>query len=104
MKLHRPTQLLAEAKESFTMAMIALASHKLRSALTLLGVLVGVFSIIVTMTAMRVLKNNIETEISQLGGQTFAVKKWPAIYFGGPEGFEKILAAQDDYPRSGKIG
>ena len=89
MKLHRPTQLLAEAKESFTMAMIALASHKLRSALTLLGVLVGVFSIIVTMTAMRVLKNNIETEISQLGGQTFAVKKWPAIYFGGPEGFEK---------------
>ena len=89
MKLHRPTRLLAEAKESFTMAMIALASHKLRSALTLLGVLVGVFSIIVTMTAMRVLKNNVENEISQLGGQTFAIKKWPAIYFGGPDGFEK---------------
>ena len=39
--------LLAEAKESFFMAMNAITAHKLRSALTLLGVLVGVFSIIV---------------------------------------------------------
>jgi len=89
MKLHRPTLLLAEVKESFSMAMSALAAHKLRSALTLVGVLIGVFSIIVVMTAMRVMKNNIETEMSQLGGQTFAVQKWPAVYFGGPEGFEK---------------
>jgi putative ABC transport system permease protein len=71
------------------MAMGAIAAHKLRSALTLLGVLVGVFSIIVVMTAMRVMKNDIEKEISQLGSQTFMVRKWPGIYFGGPEGFEK---------------
>ena len=103
MKLHRPTQLLAEAKESFTMAMIALASHKLRSALTLLGVLVGVFSIIVTMTAMRVLKNNVENEISQLGGQTFAIKKWPAIYFGGPDGFEKYWRRKTITLEQGKL-
>ena len=90
MKPHRPTLLLAEVRESFAMAMAALAAHKLRSALTLLGVLVGVFSIIVTMTAMRVLKGNIEREISQLGAQSFAVRKWPALYFGGPEGFEKF--------------
>ena len=75
MKTRRPTFLLAEVKESFSMAMAALTAHKLRSALTLLGVLVGVFSIIVTMTAMRVLKANIEREISQLGAQSFAVKK-----------------------------
>ena len=71
------------------MAMSALAAHKLRSALTLLGVLVGVFSIIVVMTAMRVMQGNIEKEISQLGSSTFMVRKWPGIYFGGPEGFEK---------------
>ncbi|MBP9914299.1 MAG: ABC transporter permease, partial [Opitutaceae bacterium] len=90
MKRQRPTFLLAEVRESFSMAMAALAAHKLRSALTLLGVLVGVFSIIVTMTAMRVLKANIEREISDLGAQSFAVRKWPALYFGGPEGFEKF--------------
>jgi putative ABC transport system permease protein len=89
MKPRGPTLLLAEARESLFMALNAIATHKLRSALTLLGVLVGVFSIIVTMTAMRVLKSNIEREITQLGGNTFSIRKWPALYFGGPEGFEK---------------
>ena len=79
----------AEVSESFQMAMAAVAAHKLRSALTLLGVLVGVFSIMVTMTALRVLQRNVEREMSQLGAHTFAVRKWPAVYFGGPEGFEK---------------
>jgi putative ABC transport system permease protein len=89
MTTKRQTILLGEMRESFHMAMSALAAHKLRSALTLLGVLVGVFSIIVVMTAMRVMQNDVEREMSQLGGQTFMIQKWPAVYFGGPEGFEK---------------
>jgi putative ABC transport system permease protein len=95
MRVKRTSILLAEVHESFRMAMSALAAHKLRSALTLLGVLVGVFSIIVVMTAMRVMQKNIEQEISQLGSQTFMVQKWPAVYFGGPEGFEKYWRRQD---------
>ena len=71
--------LLAEIKESFFMAMNAVAAHKLRSCLTLLGILVGVFSIIVVMTAIRVLQQNIESEMSQLGSSTFQVQLWPAI-------------------------
>ncbi|HWW03021.1 MAG TPA: ABC transporter permease [Candidatus Acidoferrum sp.] len=86
----RTTILIAELRESFAMAMSALAAHKLRSGLTLLGVLVGVFSIIVVMTAMRVMQSDIETQMSQLGSQTFMIRKWPAVYFGGPEGFEKF--------------
>src|SRR5437879_1896643 len=89
MPLNRTTILAAELRESFRMAMGALAAHKLRSGLTLLGVLVGVFSIIVVMTAMRVMKSDIEKQLSRLGSQTFVVRKWPGIYFGGPEGFEK---------------
>src|SRR5437764_2749074 len=89
MRYHRTITLMAELNESFRMAMGAVAAHKLRSALTLLGVLVGVFSIIVVMTAMRVMQNDIESHISQLGSQTFMIRKWPGIYFGGPEGFEK---------------
>jgi putative ABC transport system permease protein len=72
------------------MALSAIAAHKLRSALTLLGVLVGVFSIVVVMTAIRVLQSNVESELSQLGVNTFQVQKWPGVYFGGPEGFEKF--------------
>jgi len=86
---------LAEVADAFRMAMGALTAHKLRSALTLLGVLVGVFSIIVVMTAMRVMQNNIEQELSQLGSQTFQIRKWPAVYFGGPEGFEKFWRRKD---------
>ncbi len=78
----------AELIESFHMAMGALAAHKLRSALTLLGVLVGVFSIIVVMTAMRILQSNIEAELSQLGSHTFQVRKWPGAFFGVTD-FEK---------------
>ena len=72
------------------MAMHALAGHKLRSALTLLGVLVGVFSIIVVMTAMRVMQNNIEKELGQLGTHTFTVTKFPAFFVHGREAWEKI--------------
>src|SRR5207244_5206906 len=90
MKLDKATVIRAEVRESFMMAMGALAAHKLRSALTLLGVLVGVFSIIVVMTAMRVMQRNVEAELSQLGANTFEIQKWPAVYFGGPDGFEKF--------------
>ena len=67
-----------------------MAAHKLRSALTLLGVLVGVFSIIVVMTAMRVMQSYVESQLSQLGDQTFMVRKFPAVLFSMPEGLEKI--------------
>jgi putative ABC transport system permease protein len=90
MKDRREISILSEVKESLLMALSAIAGHKLRSGLTLLGVLIGVFSIIVVMTAMRVLKNNIETEMSQLGANTFAIQKNPAVQFEGPKGWEKI--------------
>jgi putative ABC transport system permease protein len=79
----------AELKESFFMAMGAVAAHKLRSALTLLGVLVGVFSIIVVMTTMRAMQAKIQEDLNDLGGQTFIVQTWPALYFEGPEGWQK---------------
>src|SRR5471032_2396470 len=91
MKFHKPVLLIAEIRESFFMAMGAVTAHKLRSALTLLGVLVGVFSIIVVMTAMRVMQNHIEGEIGKLGDQTFMVTRAPGVVFSGTKGSGKIL-------------
>ena len=82
--------LLVEFRESFFMAMGAVRAHKLRSALTLLGVLVGVFSIIVVMTAMRVLQNNIENQIGRLGSQTFMIRRAPGVIYNQPQGAGKI--------------
>lgn len=81
---------IAEIRESFLMAMSAIVAHKLRSALTLLGIVVGVFSIIVVMTAMRVMQANIEKELGQLGTHTFSIQKFPAIFLNGREGWERM--------------
>ena len=80
---------LVELRESVSMAGTAISAHKLRSALTLLGVLIGVFSIVVVMTAMRILKQNIEANLSRLGTQTFAVSRWPATEFGDSSDWQK---------------
>jgi putative ABC transport system permease protein len=95
--------LFTEARESCTMALTAIAAHKLRSALTLLGVLVGVFSIIVVMTAMRVLQNNIERQLSSLGSETFMVRKWPGTFIGVSSGdYEKYWRRKNVTMNDGK--
>ncbi|MDR3378571.1 MAG: ABC transporter permease, partial [Verrucomicrobiae bacterium] len=101
MKLLRAA--LAETRESAVMAVTAIAAHKLRSGLTLLGVLVGVFSIIVVMTGMRVMQSNIERELSSLGGETFMVRKWPGTFFGVSNGdYEKYWRRKNVTMSDGK--
>lgn len=68
--------------DNIKMAFSSLRTNKLRSALTMLGVVVGVFSIIGVMTALGVLNNSINASLSQLGSETFTVKKFPSIQMG----------------------
>src|SRR5512138_983330 len=72
--------------ESFTMAVTAIKSNKLRSVLTLLGIAVGVFSIIAVMTAMGVLQGAIESGLSDLGTNTFQIEKYPRMNFSDNRG------------------
>lgn len=76
--------LQAEWRESLAMAIDSILSHKLRSALTLLGILIGVFSIIVVMTVLRVLDRNAQSSLTQLGPHTFSVKRTPSFVFVSP--------------------
>jgi len=90
--------LTTELREALAMALNAVATHKLRSALTLLGILIGVFSIVVVMTAIRALQGSIEKEMAQLGSHTFQVQRWPAIRVDdGPGGAEKYFRRQRFY-------
>ncbi len=66
-----------QLQESIGMAFNAIRVNKLRSVLTLLGIGVGVFSIIGVMTAMGVLQNAIENGVSNLGANTFQIQKFP---------------------------
>lgn len=82
--------IVLEIKESFVMALAALRTNKLRSSLTLLGIAVGVFSIIGVMTAMGVLLNSIQEGMSQLGAHTFQVQRMPNFHSGDPKERAKL--------------
>src|SRR5688572_1719424 len=60
----------------FMMSLGAIGSNKLRSFLTLVGIVLGVASIIGVMTAISVMQGTMEKEMTVLGTQTFQVQKW----------------------------
>src|SRR4029450_13976497 len=64
--------------EIIKMALSSLCANKLRSALTMLGITIGVFSVISVMTAVGALQYSIENGISFLGSNIFQFAKYPA--------------------------
>ena len=63
----------------------AIRVNKLRSTLTLLGISVGIFSVISVMTAIKTLESSIESGLNVFGTNTFLITKDPAIQFGRNE-------------------
>ena len=76
--------------ESFKMALRSVRSHKLRSSLTLVGIIAGVASIIAVMTGISVVQAAMEREMTVLGSTTFQVQKWPAGGFNNDVDWRKI--------------
>ncbi len=70
-------------REVLTSSLDSIRQNKLRSFLTLLGVVIGVFSIIGVMTAINVLQSSVETNLNILGTNTFFIQKYPAVQIGG---------------------
>jgi putative ABC transport system permease protein len=73
------------------MALAAIRAQKLRSLLTLIGIIAGVASIIAVMTGISVIQNTMEKEMSVLGTTTFQVQKWPAGGFNHNVDWRKIM-------------
>ena len=70
-------------KESFRMAIESIRQNKLRSILTLLGISIGVFSVIGVMTAIRTLEYSVNSQLDIFGTNTFMIQKSPAIRIHG---------------------
>lgn len=68
--------------EAFRMAWDSLRGHKMRSALTLLGMVIGVFAIIVAVTAVEVIDVYFKDRLQFLGASTFTVSRTPSIQTG----------------------
>jgi putative ABC transport system permease protein len=65
-----------QVKESFTMAMVALRANKLRTFLTLLGIIIGVLTIIAVVSVIQGLNNYVYTKMSFYGANDFSVSKF----------------------------
>ena len=68
---------LIQIKESFLFALGALRQNLLRTLLSLLGVTIGIFSIISVYTVVDSLEKNLKQSLSFLGSDVIYVEKWP---------------------------
>ncbi|HEV2046277.1 MAG TPA: ABC transporter permease [Chthoniobacterales bacterium] len=76
-------------REIIAMAISSLGANKLRAALTMTGITIGVFSIISVMTAIGALQYSIENGISFLGSNIFQFAKYPVNIDAGGGNVQK---------------
>ncbi|MEO1021237.1 MAG: ABC transporter permease [Bacteroidota bacterium] len=69
-------------RETFYQAADSLKGNKIRSFLTLLALIIGVFSVIVSTTAVAVLDNFFTNTMSILGSDVITVQRNPAVQLG----------------------
>jgi putative ABC transport system permease protein len=70
--------------EILRLAFAALGVNRLRSILTMLGITIGVFSVIGVMTAVSAMRGSIESGLSVLGANNFQFGKYPvSLTLGG---------------------
>lgn len=75
--------ILSLIKESVLFALQSLYANKLRTFLSLLGITIGIFAIIVVFTIVDSLEKNIRGSIESLGENVVFVMKWPWTF--GPD-------------------
>jgi len=69
-------------RDAFGMALEAINDNRLRSFLTLFGIVVGVFAIIAVMTAIETLESAINSGLNVFGSDILFIQKTPAIQMG----------------------
>jgi len=70
-------------RESFLFAFDALRQNKLRTMLSLLGVTIGIFTIITVFSAVDTLRHNLQKSVDKLGSNSIYIQKWPWIVGDG---------------------
>ena len=76
--------------EIVAMAFDTLRTSKMRSALTVLGVVIGITSIVGMTSLIRGFDNSLRESISQLGPDTIMIQKWGALSFASGKSFLEV--------------
>jgi putative ABC transport system permease protein len=67
----------------FKLAAQSLGANKLRSSLTMMGIAIGVFSVVGVMTALSAVRDSIDSGLSFLGANVMQVSIQPPVQLGG---------------------
>ena len=81
--------------EILKMALGSLGANKLRSSLTMLGITIGVFSVIGVMTAVSALRQSVESGLSFLGSNIIQIAKNPIGPQGDANSRQRLRARSD---------
>lgn len=76
----RWSQLVAILKESFYFAIGSLRNNLLRTLLSTLAIIIGIFTIISILTFISSLDKSVRNSVASLGGDVIFVQKWPWIF------------------------
>lgn len=87
---HAPRSLMS-GFETIREAFEGLWANKLRSALTLLGIVIGVFAVIAAVTAVDVIDLYFKSSIQGLGASTFSVERYSFGGGGSPDRYHPPL-------------
>jgi putative ABC transport system permease protein len=74
--------------DNFRLALHTFWGHRLRSALTLLGIVIGVATVISMMALLEGLQRKVNADLAGLGANGFQLQKWPAGF--GQYDWDKI--------------
>jgi putative ABC transport system permease protein len=80
--------------ESFRFAADAIRQNKLRTMLSLLGITIGIFTIITVFSAVDTLRDKLQQSVDKLGSNTLFIQKWPWV-FGGDFPWWKYINRPD---------
>ena len=70
---------IVDTKETIKMALDTLRTNKLRSGLTILGIVIGVMTVIIISSVVNGLNNNVSSLVESLGTNVIWVFRFPAI-------------------------
>src|ERR1700694_1659230 len=104
---------LTSRMDDLRLALAALTGHKLRSGLTLLGIVIGVFTVVSMMALLAGLQAKMEKSLCALRAHVLQLQKWPAFQFGelSPEvqrrkriTLAQLNALRDALPQARQVG
>jgi putative ABC transport system permease protein len=74
--------LFASANEALVQALASIWGNKMRSFLTMLGIIIGVMTVVGMLTLIEGMNRSFSSMIGELGSNTVYVSKYPAMTFG----------------------